>query len=260
VVIPSGCRFVVVTLTNFDFANTGYAIGWTATFMDACRITDTFSRIVPVTSHASNGSLVGQFIGAADAGPTWNVELAGGLDMSVDGAQLVARSYKTGSVVPGGFSIRLPTNQPKEVNTKTIRFRMSDVVSTVDPGDGDALTISFGAFTTGPYGQIRVNPSGQFFQSSYLTNTAGAAVSIPNAYWQAGVWYTISLVDDGTQMTVEISDGTTTYMAQGPSNSATVTNQPFLTIQRNVNLIGGTHPDISINVDDLEVPEVNSCP
>lgn len=218
-------------------------------------VTDTFTRSAALVEHLTNGNQsYGAILGASDAGVSPQVQLGGGgVSTEVAGGVLGINTFKvTNTIGPGAASITYPFTAPLKLNLPhSFRFRMRRL-----PGvDSDRIEVRAGIAASGTALTININPSGTFYGNSWIGFAGGGTVEIANAYWQVDVWYTVVVVDNGVTSTASISNGVTTYQHSAPL-AGSVFDDPYIVVDRSVNIAADPHLAVMVEVDDVDFPEM----
>lgn len=227
-----------------------------------CGITDSWQRLTdPVMN--SGATTTGQFAGASDAGPLWDVELQRGAGCEV-GDDLLLYSFRVTSSTGFGSSglvLPWPSQEPDSVTTYTTRFTPNFLTASIDPGDYDVVDLHFGASgdsSLGPDVVIRLNPSGSVLLGSRITVTGGSATTIPDNWWTNATDYYVTITYGPSGTVAEVTDGTTTYQASSGTMLNSI-NNPYLSLIRTINIKTGNHNDLWFAYGDLAITGVNRC-
>ena len=236
-----------------------------------CGITDGFDRIVPEVTHLSNSGTTTAPIGTSDSGSVWTgLNLGGGpynlsnggVGSSVDGASLVIRGiWSSATNLHGGaanYYLSI-TAAMDYTATKSYKFVMdnlpnggNDVGMYISiPGGSSSGTLTPIVFVNTGFVTVLDSRIGMSF-----TTTADSTL-IPNSWWVAGREYTVSLIDDGTDTTISITDGTDTYSFTKTGFTGDTIFNPALDVSWTT--LGGVSAtdSVSVHVYDLDIPEVN---
>lgn len=235
-----------------------------------CGITDTYTRTVAEVVHGTNAGSTDADIGTSDAGvdyfnlvnghQAWLLS-GGGVGLSVSGSALVARLFSNAGtgLVFGTAAGYLRTTVPMDHSaTKSMTFTLSAL-----PAAGSTLSVAIpgGAPSGTKAAHVFLNPSSVGLTQSYIgfTATLSDAQAIPDSYWQAGVIYTLTLLDDGVGTTITIGVGTGVDYSH---TSATYTGDTIQNPQLGLtsNTIGGSSTaQYVVTIDDLDIPEITRC-
>lgn len=215
---------------------------------DCSGITDTFTRTAgPVTSAPFPGTV--GLLGNSDAGVPYRIEAySGTLSASVDGDELAVSMTTSNSSSPN-FAATLDGTWPMQYNVvKSIEFTLSAL-----PTSGRWITVGGGMAGIGWYALILPTASSAF---GFPLSTA---ITIPSGFWVAGTTYTVTQVDDGTNTTNAISDGSTTYsIAKGvPHTSPTIEDIGFSAVGEAPGVF--SDQTLTVTFDNFDVPEVDAC-
>lgn len=227
-----------------------------------CGVTDSWERAVSQTSN-SGSTITGQYAGASDAGPSWNVELQQGSSCEVD-SDLILRSFRVSSSTGFGSSgLVLPWAEqaPAATVTYTTRFFPQGLTASIDGGDYDVVDLHFGASwlsALGPDVTIRINPSGAVLLGSRIAVSGGTATTIPDNWWTNAVDYYVTITYGPSGTVAEVTDGVTTYQASSSTVLESI-NDPYLSLIRIVNIVSGNHNDIQMSYGDLAITGVERC-
>lgn len=236
-----------------------------------CGATDTFGRVIAESTHTGSGQTYVD-VGPSDSGilyghpldPTlgWSLGGPGSIGLSLDGTSLVARFFGTSmEAQANGFFQTVAIMDHTAV--KSMKFKLTALPSST----GAAAVASVGFDFGGPSGTKSPNVwinSGSYgaFNQSHIGFTATLADStlIPDGYWQAGVEYTVSLVDGGVGIgtTITITDGVTAYSRTSSGYSGEVIDSPQVGVIVTDN--GGTATsEMSIIISEIDIPEITRC-
>jgi hypothetical protein len=254
---------------------------------DVCGITDTFTRTVAETIHTGSSGATVADIGTSDAGRHWGNPTGtlfglgallgnGNIGVSVNGSSLLVRGWATAlGVPPGSMSMVIPDTgsfTPLAVDhtaTKSVTFSMDSLPG--HAGNNTVADIYFdvggGVLNNDPFIWINAMPTsypiGTFFQSQLSFGPTSAPIAqtlIPNSWWQAGVTYTFTVRDNGTDTIATISDGTTTYTST--HSGFTSDNLPTAGLVVNYETgLGGVSAaeQVIMTFDNFNVPEITRC-
>lgn len=228
-----------------------------------CGLTDSWERVIAETYNTGASDITGAYCGTSDAGPKWVVQLSRGAACEVNSDLALSSVRVSSSTGFGSASMYLPwPSQAPGSCAYTIRFTPQGISSAIDGGgDYDVVDLHFGASRNsglGPDVLIRLNPSGAVLLGSRIQVTGGTATSIPDGWWSSLTDYSVTITYGPSGTTASVTDGTTTYSATSTSVLSLI-NDPYITQNRIVNIISGTHADLHFLYGDLNVVGVNRC-
>lgn len=242
-----------------------------------CGTTDTFTRTVTEVVHSSVAGATYAPMGTADCGLAYQnlvssnagfVLAGGGVGLSVNGSALVVRTFGTSSnLPPGDASGYLPAYVETDyAATKSFTFSMSALPGSTGGSPQTIMQIGIpGAPPSGTLApNVWINPqsAGHYAQSHIGFSPTGLTTNgtlIPDGWWSAGTTYTVTLRDDGTDTTISITDGSTTYSHTKTGLTSPYFEDPTLNVTRDS--FGGwtVNETVTVTIDDLVIPEVTAC-
>ena len=218
-----------------------------------CGTTDSFTRTVAGFSNFNYPPVTG-LIGTGESGIEWDVARYNGTStVSLDGSTVKIDATIANGSAPQFAAQKTGLWRTQYNTVKTVRFSFSDL-----PAGSKSFT--FGGQMAGigwyAYIDVRTGSLAPFSQFGFLFSNF---VIIPSDFWVAGDIYTVTQVDNGTNTTNLITNGTATYSITKsvPATSPLISQISFAAEGEARGITASQ--DVTFRFYDIDIPEVTVC-